>query len=544
MLRLTLFGGFSLAGADGAEIPLKSQKAKALLAYLALPPGKTRSREEIMALLWSDRGEAQARASLRQVLMGLRKDLGEEALAALRITDETVSFDPERVTVENGNAGDELLAGFHLHDPAFEEWLRDERLRTENETAPGGQSAPLMLPDKPSIAVLPFVNMSGDPEQEYFSDGITEDIITALSKISGVLVVSRNSTFTYKGQAVDVKQVSHEQGVRYVLEGSVRRAGKRVRVTAQLNDVTTGHHLWAERYDRDLEDIFAVQDEITREVVIAVDVRLSAGQHARIWSSGTRNFEAWECVRLSNDLINSAPQGNLQEAQRLCKKALDLDPNYAMAWATLGYVHHHEVDVGVGFTFEESSDTSLSAAVDCARKALDLDPSCADAYALLGLCHLSRGEHDQAIAMSDKSVALAPNHAEIIAISALIHNKSGRPDRSLALVRKAMRLCPIYPSWYLWALGNAYRLTGQIESAVDAFEAGIKRNEDFLGLYVGLASTLGELGRDEDAKMSVSEILRLDPDFSISSYMKGLHYRDPAQMARFEEGLRKAGLPE
>ncbi len=152
MLHLTPCGGFSLAGADGAEIPLKSQKAKALLAYLALPPGKTRSREEIMALLWSDRGEAQARASLRQVLTGLRKDLGEEAMAALRITDEAVSLDPERVTVENGNAGDELLAGFHLHDPAFEEWLRDERLRLEDTVPSGDQPAGLALPDKPSIA--------------------------------------------------------------------------------------------------------------------------------------------------------------------------------------------------------------------------------------------------------------------------------------------------------------------------------------------------------------------------------------------------------
>ena len=400
----------------------------------------------------------------------------------------------------------------------------------------------LSLPDTPSIAVLPFANMSADPEQEYFSDGITEDIITALSKISSLLVVARNSTFTYKGRAVDVKQVSREQGVRYVLEGSVRKASNRVRVTAQLVDATTGHQLWAERYDRDLEDIFAVQDEITREVVIALDVRLIAGEQARLWSSGTKNLEAWECVRLSLDL-RVTPE-DLREARRLCKRALDLDPNYATAWTMLGWGHHHEVDVAMRHASKRSREAALGSALDCANKALELDPSYADAYCLLAICHLSKGEHDQAIAMSVKAVELAPNHAEVLGVSAITQNKSGRPERSLELIRKAMRLCPVCPSWYFWVLGTAYRLTCQIDSAIGAFEAAIKRDADYLAPLVGLASTLGEVGREEDAKTSVSEILRIDPDFSIKKYMDGLSYRDPAESARFEDGLRKAGLPE
>ena len=402
----------------------------------------------------------------------------------------------------------------------------------------------LSLPDTPSIAVLPFANMSADPEQEFFSDGITEDIITALSHISRLLVVARNSTFTYKGQAVDVKQVSREQGVRYVLEGSVRKAGNRVRVTAQLIDATTGHHLWAERYDRDLEDIFAVQDEITREVVIALDVRLIRGEQARFWSSGTKNLEAWECVRLATDLVGRGTLEGLREAHQLCKRALDLDPNYATAWTKLGWAHHNEVDVGFGYDSKGSREAGLGSALDCAKKALELDPSCADAYCLLAICHLSKGEHDQAIVMSEKSVVLAPNHAEVLAVSAITQNKSGRPERSLELIRKAMRLSPIYPTWHLWVLGTACRLTGQTDSAIGAFEAAIKRKADYLAPLVGLASTLGEVGREEDAKTSVSEILRIDPDFSIKKYMDGLSYRDPAESARFEEGLRKAGLPE
>jgi adenylate cyclase len=400
----------------------------------------------------------------------------------------------------------------------------------------------LSLPDTPSIAVLPFVNMSADPDQEYFSDGITEDIITALSKISSLLVVARNSTFTYKGKSVDVKQVSREQGVRYVLEGSVRKAGKRVRVTAQLIDAITGHHVWAERYDRDLEDIFAVQDEITREVVIALDIRLSGGEQARFWSSGTKNLEAWECVRRGMDLINRGTPEGLREAQRFCERALELDENYAMAWVTLGWTHHHGADVG--YASKESPGAALGLAVDCAKKALELDPSCADAYSLLGFCHLSKGEHDKAIAMSEKAVALAPNHAEILALSANVQNKSGRPQRSLHFIKKAMRLSPAYSEWFLWVLGTACRLSGQSDSAISAFEAARERNEDWLSIHVGLASTLGELGREEDAKKSVSEILRLDPDFSIKRYMAGLSYRDPAVTARFEDGLRNAGLPE
>jgi adenylate cyclase len=400
----------------------------------------------------------------------------------------------------------------------------------------------LSLPENPSIAVLPFTNMSGDPEQEYFSDGITEDIITALSKIPGVLVIARNSTFTYKGQAVDVKQVSREQGVQFVLEGSVRKAGNRARVTTQLIDATTGHHLWAERYDRDLEDIFAVQDEITREVVIALDVRLSGGEQARVWSSGTKNLEAWECVRFGIDLVNRGTPEGLREARRLCERAVELDPDYANAWVALGWTHQFEFDVG--YAAKKSSDAALGLVLDCATNALNLDASCPDAYSLLSFYHLSKGEHDEAITVSEKAVSLAPNHAEILALSANVQNKSGNPERSLELINRAVRLSPLCPEWFLWVLGTAYRLAGQTDSAINAFEAASKRNANWLSIYVGLASMLGELGQVEDAKKSVTQILSLDPGFSIKRYMAGLSYRDPAVTARFEDGLRKAGLPE
>jgi TolB-like protein len=408
----------------------------------------------------------------------------------------------------------------------------------------GDTGIDLSLPENPSIAVLPFTNMSGDPEKEFFSDGITEDIITALSKIPTLLVIARNSTFTYKGQVVDVKRVSREQGVRYVLEGSVRKSGNRVRVTAQLIDATLGHHLWGERYDRDLKDIFAVQDEITREIVVALDVRLREGEQASIWSGGTKNVEAWECVRLGVDALNRVTLESRIEGRRLIERALELDPNYPMAWVSRGWGCFHEADIGTGYNTETDREAVLNSAKTCAEKALELDPSCADAYALLGLCHLSRQEYDEAIAMTKKAITLAPNHAENLAIAAAILNKSGQPERSFELIKRAMRLCPIYPGWYLGALATACRLLGRNEAAVSAFEEGIKRNADNLALHIGLATTLGNMGRQNDAKKPVYQILRLNPDFSIKMYMGGLTYRDPVESARFEDGLRKAGLPE
>ena len=418
------------------------------------------------------------------------------------------------------------------------------RIVPETAETPIPVDAPPQLPDKPSIAVLPFTNMSGDPQQDYFSDGITEEIITALSKISDLLVVARNSTFIYKGRAVDVKQVSREQGVRYVLEGSVRKAASRVRITAQLIDALSGHHLWAERYDRDVHDIFAVQDEITREIVVALDVRLRWGEMAHFWSSGTKNLEAWELVRRGMEVHMCGTAVGQREAQVLCRKALELDPDYAHAWVMLGWAHHNEYDVGVGYGVAAGREAAIQTATDCARKALELDASNADAHALLAMCHLSKGEFDEALSMSEKAVLLSPNHADNLAISAVIQTKCGRPERALQLIKKAMRLCPLSPAWFYWALGTAYRLTGQGEAAVATYDTVVGEDIEALSIYVGLASTLGELGRTDKAKQAASEILRLKPDFSIEAYMDGLSYRDPSVLSRIEEGLRQAGLPD
>jgi adenylate cyclase len=403
---------------------------------------------------------------------------------------------------------------------------------------------PLELPDNPSIAVLPFTNMSNDPEQEFFSDGITEDIITALSKISSMLVIARNSTFIYKGKAVDVKQVGRDQGVRYVLEGGVRKAGNRVRITAQLIDTTTGQHRWAERYDRDLGDIFAVQDEITQKIVSELDVQLGVGEQARLWSSGTGNLEAWECVRLGSDLLNSVKGDQIPEAMRLVKRAIDLDPEYAAAWSWLALSHFHIAENYDSTYTGEERKQALQSTHDCAHQALEFDPSSADAYVALGLYHLSSSEHEAAMANINKSVRLAPNHVNNVAISAGVLVKCGQPEKAIERIRKAMRLSPISPPWYLSILGQAYRLADMIDAAIETYNEFVNIESDNLEGQIALAEIFGETNQPDRAAVSAKEVLRLNPDFSVKNYVAGLAYSDPAENLRFADGLRKAGLPE
>jgi adenylate cyclase len=247
-----------------------------------------------------------------------------------------------KVGLEFADLGEQQIKNIDQPVQVYRIILDGETGGNEADQNFAGSAAALQLPDKPSIAVLPFTNMSDEQEQEYFSDGISEDIITALSKISKLFVVARNSTFTYKGRAVDIKQVGREQGVRYVLEGSVRRSGDQLRITAQLIDATTGDHVWAQRYDRVVQDVFALQDEITREVTSALQVELTEGEQARLWASGTQNLEAWEIFIQIPELLFSHQRENVLISRQLAEQALQLDKNYAEAWTMLGLSHWEE----------------------------------------------------------------------------------------------------------------------------------------------------------------------------------------------------------
>ena len=395
------------------------------------------------------------------------------------------------------------------------------------------------LPEKPSIAVLPFENLSGDPQQDYFSDGITETIITELSKVSNMFVIARNSVFTYKGKPVKVQQVAEELGVRYVLEGSFQRADDSVRITAQLVDALTGHHMWAERYDRELEDIFALQDDITQNVVTALEVTLTEGEQARVWRRHTNNPEAYQYFLRGMEHMRRFTEADNAQAQRLFEKAVAVDPGFANAWVDLARTHFFDVR----FAWSNDPSRSLARATELAEKALALDDTNADTYAMLGNLALIKGQHEQALAHCDKALSLNPQ-AVVLALCGHHRNYLGRPEEGLELVKRAMRQSPYYPGWYLFALGNAHRLLGQYDEAIAAFERWPDRNPESPYAYSPLAFTYMEVGREEDARAAVAEVLKRDPKFTIKRYKKALLYKDPAETERILDALRKAGLPE
>ena len=397
---------------------------------------------------------------------------------------------------------------------------------------------PLPLPDKPSIAVLPFVNMSGDPEQEYFSDGMTEEIITALSKVPQLFVIARNSSFTYKGKPVKVQQVGGELGVRYVLEGSVRKAGDKVRITAQLIDAKTNKHLWAERYDRDLKDIFAVQDDITMKIITAMEVKLTEGESAQLYAKGTENLEAYLRVLKGREYLYRLNKEDNARARKMCKEAIALDPEYPMPFAILGWTHWHDVFLG----WTKSPRESMKRAVESAQKSIALDDSFPLARGLLSAVYLMQRQHDKAILEAEKAVALDPNSADDHARLGNVFNFAGRPEEAILAIEKAIRLNPFPPSWYFNCLGMAYRETGRYEESITACKKALQRQPTNTYALLVLAATYSLLNRQEEAHATAAEVLRIDPEFSLERLAKVRPHVDPGNTERFIKALRKAGL--
>jgi adenylate cyclase len=394
------------------------------------------------------------------------------------------------------------------------------------------------LPDKPSIAVLPFVNMSEDPKQEYFSDGITEEIITALSKTPRIFVIARNSTFTYKGKPVRVKQVAEELGVRYVLEGSVRKSENHVRVTAQLIDALTGKHLWAERYDRDLKELFAIQDEITLEIIRALQVNLTEGEQARVIGRSTKNLQAYlKALEASVQFARMDKQGSMK-AKQLAKEAIALDPNYAYPYSILSSAHL----LDLWFDFSESPKESMGLAIEAAQKALVLDPS--DPRTHLGWVNLyiMQREYDKAIASAERAVALNPGGARALFALALAVYYSCRFDEAVTFYEQAMRLDPFPSSLYFRNLGAAYRCVGRYEEAVKHLKKALELSPNDLFAHLSLSITYIKLGRDEEAKAEAAEVLRIHPKFSLDYYAKVNPIKCQSVLEDSIACLRKAGL--
>jgi adenylate cyclase len=418
--------------------------------------------------------------------------------------------------------------------------VRVYRVRKKSSITVSGDDREYKLPDKPSIAVLPFVNISGDPEQEYFSDGITEDLITDLSKVSGLFVIARNSVFTFKGMAVKVKELGKKLGVRYVLEGSVRKAGNRIRITAQLVDASTEGHLWAERYDRDLIDIFSLQDEVTQKIVAALTVKLTEDEQERLFQKDTNNLEAYNYNLRGLESIYRWTKESMAEARQMLEKAINIDPEYSSAYSNLGKCHW--ADWANGWSQDPQS---LEQAFKLSQRAITLDDSLTSAHVVLSDAYLWKKLHDQAIAVIERAVKLNPNCADAIEQQGEILIWAGRPQAGMELVRKAMRLNPIYPVWYLWNLGHAYFLVDQHEEAIEIFKRALIVNPDFLPVHFILVLIYTKKGCREAAKVEVAEIHRLSSKtLSLKAICQRLPYKDQAVSERIIEGLRKTGLPE
>ncbi len=418
----------------------------------------------------------------------------------------------------------------------FLSWYLYHRHAVQIEPASSDKMA-FPLPDKPSIAVLPFENLSNDPEQEYFSDGITEDIITDLSKISGLFVIARHSVFTYKGKVIKIAEVGKELGVRHVLEGSVRKSNGRVRITAQLVDATTEGHLWAERYDRDLKDIFALQDEVTQKIVAALAVKLTEDEQKRLVRKYTNNMEAYDFYLQGVEYQNRYTKEANVQARQMFERAIHLDPEFSTAYVALGFTHFHE------WTFGWSRDPqSLERAFELAQRTLDLDDSLPLGHHLLGKVYLWKKQYEKAIAELEKAIALSPNYADHLAGLGYILNFSGRSGEAIGLVKSAMRFNPMYPAYYLWELGHSYFLTGRYEEAIETLKRVLDRNSEFMPAHVFLAASYSEIGREEEARVEAAEIERLSPWTSLEAGRQRLPYKNKAILERLFDSLRKAGL--
>jgi TolB-like protein/Tfp pilus assembly protein PilF len=646
-LHLKLLGGFSAHESRGRAIDVSGRKNQALLAYLVLNPGRKITREKLLGLLWGERAEAQARASLRQALAVLRRDLEEIEPDALMLEGDSVGVEPAAIATDvtrferlaSSDAAEDLreaarlyegdlLDGIAIRDPVFEEWLSAERgrlretaigcltrllerqpapeaiatgrrllaldplreashralmrvyaangqrdqalrqyracrdlLRKELQVEPsketevlrreietGGEPTAtaqshktteterrpaLPLPDRPSIAVLPFENLSGDPEQAYFADGLTEDLITDLSKVLGLFVIARNSSFVYKGTEADVRQIARELGVQYVLEGSARRAANRVRINVQLIDALGGGHLWVDRFDRDLVDIFAVQDEVVAKIVEALAARLTAaGLRERYRPASLEAYDL--CVRGRAQWVHSVDAG--VAARPLFERAIQLDPNYSEAYRYLATGHcmswlHMG---GPMHPFREQ-------AVSLARKAVDLDPNDSGAHWMLALIILYERLWDESEREFELALRLNPNDADAWSNLSDLKVMEGKGTEAVDCCQKALRLNPHPSSSYYWDLGQARYAAGNYEAAIQALrhESTYRTSSRRI-----LAAALAQIGRLEEARLEARLFLANNPHFKLGHWIETQPFRDLAMKNKFIEGYRMAGLPE
>jgi TolB-like protein/DNA-binding SARP family transcriptional activator len=703
-LSLKLFGQFEVRDGSGTALSLPTRKTRALLGYLAVNAERPQPRERLMALLWGDRGEKQARQSLNHALRAIRK-LGENDGAVLIDSDgervtlrgDALESDAERLRVLLDKRPDEAAAlytgpfldGLSLPDPTFEAWLlatrseyhtlacdaleaaansddtttaidclkrllaldplredahrqlmrrlhqsgdragalrqfqacaeilnrelqvdpdattralfenirRDsgvavpEDSRTASESAleerpslthrtsqrlprsrwriavaaivllaigsgmtlwlasrtdptdtADRKSASLSLSDKPSIAVLPFANLSGEDEQEYFSDGMTEDLVTDLSKISTLTVISRTSTSGYKGVKMDIREVGRALNVRYVVQGSVRKAGERVRINAQLIDATTGGHLWAERYDGSLNDIFSLQDRVLAKIVDSLALELSEHEHRRLGDKGTDSIAAHDLYLRGLSQESAFTREGNRQAMRLYEQALSIDPDYALPYTRMSNIHQLNTDNG----WSNDIQADLKLALELAEKAAALDPQNPYVHWSLGRA-VTRFMTPEALKRGtvslQRAIELNPNYADAYAWLSILYVADGRAEDGLRSVETAMRINPRYPFWYLFMRGITRYVVQSYDSAIADFEAAAERSPTALFVRWWLAASYAQAGQMDDAAWQVEEMQIMGFDGTIATIVETGPIQDPGYLSLFDEGLRKAGIP-
>ncbi len=650
-LRICLLGPLTVEY-DGKPLAIASRKARALLGYLVQREGAEIARGTLTGLLWGERGETQARASLRQTLSELRTALAPSSRDPIIANKESVAWAPGSAWIDAKELASaaasededalreaallmrgEFMEGLAIDEATFEHWLAGERERVRQlactihsrlmdraeksgdielalnhglklilldplqeqvhrslmrlYTAQGRHDAALAqyerckrelltqlgvqpepetetlarsikagrrggpakaelqappspaLPDKPSIAVLPFTNLTSDREQEFFADGMTEELISALSHVRELFVISRGSSFVYKGRAIRAEDASRELGVRYILEGSVRVAGSQVRVTTQLIDGLSGGHVWAERYEGDINDIFAVQDEITRSIALAMQVKLTYGESARFWEGQTQNLRAWEKMVEARDAFYRYSPTDNGIARRLLEEALLVDSNYTGAMALLGLCHWWDARFNVSLDKEHS----LRLADREVEKILGLNPEMGAAYMLRSGIALLRDQHDEAVRLCEKAVDLAPSDLHTVAFLGIVYVFAGESDKAVTALNAAMRISPHYPTWLSYNLAKANLWMGNFVVAQEAAETYLQQQPDEPYAYVLVATINGLQQREEEATRVVAQLREKFPAFGIKNIILSQRYKEREKLDRVIGVLRRAGLP-
>jgi TolB-like protein len=492
-----------------------------LLVYLVQNRDRLVSKDDLIASVWGGRIVSDSTLSSR--INAARKaiqDNGEDQKLIRTIARKGLRFVG---TVQVRSDGT---------DPAHTSGPPPDEIHPQPPAA-------LPLPDRPAIAVLPFINMSGEPEQEYFSDGISEDIITALSKLRWFFVIARNSSFIYKGKAVHLKQVAEELGVRYVVEGSVRRGGDRVRITVQLNDVTTGGHIWAERYDRDLADVFAVQDEITEAIVAAIEPQLYAAENFRAQRKSPNNLDAWDLVmRALSHYWRVTRQDNVV-AQALLEKATSIDPNYGQALGVLATSQTFSAHMG----WADMAATG-PIAERAALAAIQVDSEDPWAHNALGCAYLFARRFDDSLAEFEVALRLNPNFSLAQGYYGLVLAYCGRWEEANAAARRALRLSPRDPfsAIFFGIAAYAQFVAGNYDEAMRLSREGIRQRSDFVGAHRVLTAASGMAGHHDVAHAALQELHRAQPNISLAWIASQMPIKRDQDREHYLEGFRRAGL--